>query len=158
MQEVEDVNSLNTSLLWFYKSLVPNRDSANETGVAFLQGRRSWVDVRDVAAAHVRALEVPEAGGQRFIISAGAAAWQDWRMSFPCLQIYKAMTPYIVDVANELKIPGVDLQIGTPGSGKNVMGQVVFSSKKSRDVLGIQYIDMRTTAKDTITSYKEHGW
>ncbi|KAH6644881.1 dihydroflavonol-4-reductase [Boeremia exigua] len=31
-----------------------------------------WVDVRDVAFAHVRAMEVPEAGGQRFLTAAGA--------------------------------------------------------------------------------------
>ena len=30
-----------------------------------------WVDVRDVALAHVRAIEVPEAGGQRFFVTAG---------------------------------------------------------------------------------------
>ncbi|KAL4941884.1 hypothetical protein BDV06DRAFT_235783 [Aspergillus oleicola] len=30
-----------------------------------------WVDVRDLALAHVRALEVPEAGGKRFFVTAG---------------------------------------------------------------------------------------
>lgn len=30
-----------------------------------------WVDVRDIALAHVRAMEVPEAGGKRFFITAG---------------------------------------------------------------------------------------
>lgn len=30
-----------------------------------------WVDVRDVALAHVRAIEVPEAGGKRFLAAAG---------------------------------------------------------------------------------------
>ena len=29
----------------------------------------SWVDVRDVSAAHIAAMEKPEAGGQRFIAS-----------------------------------------------------------------------------------------
>lgn len=33
--------------------------------------------MRDVALAHVRALEVPEAGGQRFITAGGAYTWQD---------------------------------------------------------------------------------
>ena len=37
------------------------------------------MDVRDVALAHVRALEVPEAGGQRFITAGGAYCWQDVR-------------------------------------------------------------------------------
>ena len=30
-----------------------------------------WTDVRDLALAHVRAAEVPEAGGKRFFITAG---------------------------------------------------------------------------------------
>ena len=39
-----------------------------------------YADVRDVALAHVRALEVPEAGGQYFVTIAGAFDWQDWCM------------------------------------------------------------------------------
>lgn len=35
------------------------------TGVFF------WTDVRDLALAHARAAEVPEAGGKRFFITAG---------------------------------------------------------------------------------------
>jgi nucleoside-diphosphate-sugar epimerase len=31
----------------------------------------SWVDVRDLAGAHVRALRLEEAGSERIIISAG---------------------------------------------------------------------------------------
>ena len=33
--------------------------------------KNSWVDVRDVAAAHVVALEKQEAGGERILFSAG---------------------------------------------------------------------------------------
>jgi nucleoside-diphosphate-sugar epimerase len=34
----------------------------------------SWVDVRDLAVAHVLALQRPGAGGERLIISAGELA------------------------------------------------------------------------------------
>ena len=37
-----------------------------------------WVDVRDIAQAHTLALQKEEASGNRFIISAGAAKWQDF--------------------------------------------------------------------------------
>ncbi|EEB90816.1 hypothetical protein MPER_10931, partial [Moniliophthora perniciosa FA553] len=38
-----------------------------------------WVDVRDCAEAHVRALEVPAAGGERIITCAGSPfKWQDF--------------------------------------------------------------------------------
>ena len=44
-----------------------------------LFGRRSeWIDVRDVALAHVLALQKEEAGGERIIISSGKWVWQDW--------------------------------------------------------------------------------
>ena len=33
----------------------------------------AWVDVRDVALAHALALEKPDAGGERIIVSAGAS-------------------------------------------------------------------------------------
>ena len=41
---------------------------------------RHYVDVRDVAELHARALEKGEAGGQRFIVAAGKSSSQ----SFPC--------------------------------------------------------------------------
>lgn len=37
-----------------------------------------YVDVRDIAHAHVLALQKPEAGGNRFIIAAGPFKWQDF--------------------------------------------------------------------------------
>lgn len=40
--------------------------------------RALWVDVRDIARAHVLALLKPEAGGNRFIITAGPYKWQDF--------------------------------------------------------------------------------
>ncbi|OAA70364.1 dihydroflavonol-4-reductase [Cordyceps fumosorosea ARSEF 2679] len=42
------------------------RDGIPDTGTMVL-----WVDVRDVAAAHVRALELPEAGGRRLFVVGG---------------------------------------------------------------------------------------
>ena len=39
----------------------------------------AYVDVRDVALAHVRALEIEEAGGKRFILNDQATNWEDWR-------------------------------------------------------------------------------
>lgn len=61
----------------FYDALISKTKSPEDLKGA--QGE--WVDVRDVGEGHVRALEVPEAGGQRFILSGGAFIWQDWCMS-----------------------------------------------------------------------------
>ena len=37
----------------------------------------SYVDVRDVAKAHVLAIQKPEAGGSRYVVAAGVFTWQD---------------------------------------------------------------------------------
>ena len=36
-----------------------------------------WVDVRDVAKAHMLAAKTPGAGGERFIVNFGKFYWQD---------------------------------------------------------------------------------
>ncbi|KAF8640182.1 hypothetical protein AX16_010237 [Volvariella volvacea WC 439] len=38
----------------------------------------SWIDVRDLAIIHVRALKRPEAGEQRIIVASGPFVWQEW--------------------------------------------------------------------------------
>jgi nucleoside-diphosphate-sugar epimerase len=40
-----------------------------------------WVDVRDVAAAHIAAIEPSVKGNQRFLLSAGEFTWQKVRVS-----------------------------------------------------------------------------
>lgn len=57
----QNPNALNTSTVEITKYLFGESDEIDPSTDV-------WVDVRDVAIAHVRALEVPEAGGQRFII------------------------------------------------------------------------------------------
>lgn len=59
----------------FYEAIFTKKKTPEE--LSGVQG--SFVDVRDVARAHVRALEVEGAGGQRIITSAGEFIWQDWR-------------------------------------------------------------------------------
>ena len=49
----------------------------NHTYTAMLD-RTGWVDVRDIAAAHVLALQKEEAAHQRIIVVAGHYVWQDW--------------------------------------------------------------------------------
>jgi len=46
-----------------------HKNGKNDEEVA--ASNRSWVDVRDIAEAHVVALEKPEAGGERILFSAG---------------------------------------------------------------------------------------
>ncbi|KAJ3517039.1 hypothetical protein NLJ89_g757 [Agrocybe chaxingu] len=65
LQEVTTPACLNTSLAILYDYLF--REKSDEA----LKGNYGYVHVRDVASAHVKALRVPEAAGERFITSAG---------------------------------------------------------------------------------------
>lgn len=57
-------------LTWYNNVMLDNPDSV-------LAGSYSYVDIHDVALAHVVALEKEEAAGQRIIVSAGATTWQE---------------------------------------------------------------------------------
>lgn len=45
---------------------------------ALATGSNCWIDVRDLASAHVLAAEKEEAGGERMIVCAGCYWWQDF--------------------------------------------------------------------------------
>ena len=64
---VEKLEDLNTSAFRWYEVLFKN----SKTDEKLVTSADSWVDVRDVAEAHVVALEKPEAGGERILFSAG---------------------------------------------------------------------------------------
>jgi nucleoside-diphosphate-sugar epimerase len=55
--------------MWYNVVGTPN--AGGKTDEQLAEGGQSWVDVRDIANAHVHALEKEEAGGNRFIITAG---------------------------------------------------------------------------------------
>ena len=38
-----------------------------------------WIDVRDLADAHIKAINTPSASGERIIVAAGHFNWKDWR-------------------------------------------------------------------------------
>lgn len=46
-------------------------DAGGKTHEDLVKQGSSWVDVRDLAEAHVKVLEKEEAGGERIIISSG---------------------------------------------------------------------------------------
>ncbi|KAL2683403.1 hypothetical protein Neosp_007873 [[Neocosmospora] mangrovei] len=85
-----------------------------------------FVDVRDLAQAHLRALEIPEAGNERFFIVGGRYSYQrtaDVLRSSPRIpETYKS------------KIP-----IGQPG--QNYPGPNIYEvdNSKSKRILGIEY-------------------
>ncbi|KAI8631653.1 hypothetical protein F5Y19DRAFT_463347 [Xylariaceae sp. FL1651] len=81
----------------------------------------TFVDVRDVALAHLRAMTVPEAGGNRFYVVGGHFANKD-----------------IADVIQE-RFPA--LQSRLPAHTESDLPDDVykFNNRKSREILGINY-------------------
>lgn len=99
-----------------------------------------YVDVRDVALAHVRAIEVPEAGGHRFFVTAGF---------FSNKQIVDVVRETHPELESEL--PPKDSPSDFP---ENIYG---IDNKKSLEVLGLKYRPFKETVSDTITSLLEVG-
>ncbi|KAJ7686708.1 D-lactaldehyde dehydrogenase [Mycena rosella] len=140
--EVSSLASLNSSCkMW--ADAVLNGDLGGYPDPLHFPGH-GWVDVRDVSEAHVRALTVPAAGGERIIVCAGAFVWQDFSVIFP------------VDSANALlPAPAMSLAKGTLGT---VHRAITFDTAKERRILGIDYKTMTDSTQDILTDYVARGW
>ncbi|KAK0448418.1 D-lactaldehyde dehydrogenase [Desarmillaria tabescens] len=103
-----------------------------------------WVDVRDLAEAHIRILFTEAAGGERIIVSAGPYVWQDW-----------------LDAANSLSpspIPSHHLPMGVPGAGVGASYLMSYRTEKQATILGINFRTKAETARDVLTDFERLGW
>ena len=107
-----------------------------------------WVDVRDVAAAHVKALTVDEAVGQRLLLAAGAYCNQEiadvargtcsqWTSRIPVGEPGKreAHTHFGVDTTKEVEMLGVQWT-KLEDSIKDIVPQLFAIEKRDADVCG----------------------
>jgi len=134
IHEVASADELNTSVKDYYLAIFKHAKTPEQ--VASFEG--SWVDVRDVSQGHVKAIQVEEAGGHRFILTSGNFVWQDW-----------------FDTVNALKVPGVVAPTGTPGAGNGHKHKQVYSTAAAQKILGMTFVDKPTCAKATVESLKE---
>ncbi|TGZ82745.1 NAD(P)-binding protein [Ascodesmis nigricans] len=107
-------------------------------------GTYLWVDVREVAAAHVLAFEKPEAAGNRFFVVAG-------RFSNQLIAdiVKKDFPEYAVNIPEErLPLDGYPAESDAFYNGDNT---------KSREVLGLHYRSLEESIVDTVKSLKEIG-
>jgi nucleoside-diphosphate-sugar epimerase len=94
-----------------------------------------WVDVRDVALAHVRAIEVPEAGGQRFFSVAGQFT------NKKLAEIIRESHPEL-----ESKLPSKDVP-------NDMLADFYgYDNTKSIEVLGLKYRTLEESVNDTVKS------
>ncbi|CAD1813522.1 putative NADPH-dependent methylglyoxal reductase GRP2 [Candida parapsilosis] len=94
----------------------------------------NWIDVRDVAKAHVVAFENPKAAGQRLILAAGTFTEQS-----------------IVDLINA-KFPNLNLPKGEPGADLKIKkeGLASVDNSKTKEILGYEFIDLDKSVTDSV--------
>jgi len=136
IHEVPSLEHLNESVAQLYNHISQPRTKEVILGVP---GTGNWVDVRDTALAHVLALELEQASGQRFILSNGVYTVQK-----------------IYDSLREAGVPGVP--IGYPGEDTYDKHNTEDGSKATR-VLGVKYRSLKDSAADTINAIRQrfHG-
>ncbi|KAA1471305.1 NAD-P-binding protein [Dentipellis sp. KUC8613] len=136
IHEVHSVSELNQSLSDFHDTLVKG------VPYNFPEIAHGFIDVRDLAEAHVRAAEVADAGGKRFIISGGSFHWQD-----------------IMDTAAEIQPPVVEnLAKGTPGIGRPISKNFTLKAGRAEQILNMKWRPLQDTIRDTLVAFKEQGF
>jgi nucleoside-diphosphate-sugar epimerase len=111
------------------------KDQIPETGT-FL-----WVDVRDLALCHVKAIEVEAAANKRFFVTAG------YFSNKQIAQIIKKEYPQTKDLPSD----------STPGGDFPKDGVYDFDNSRTKEVLGIQFKSLEESIKDTVKSFQSVG-
>ncbi|KDQ17955.1 hypothetical protein BOTBODRAFT_29272 [Botryobasidium botryosum FD-172 SS1] len=136
LHDVPSPAQLSVSPKMFYEAI---------RGQGYPQQRASfginYVDVRDVAELHVRALTNEAAGGERFICSAGSFSWQE-----------------AYNILNSAEPPISNVPKGNPAAQS--IHQMIHSSDKARFLLGFEFTSVEKMTVDTLRSLREReaGW
>ncbi|KAG6864909.1 hypothetical protein C0991_006438 [Blastosporella zonata] len=137
IHEVKNLDALNASSRLWYDAVLGGGQTE-----AFLKVEGStYIDVRDVAEAHILTLEQEAAGGERIIISAGPYVWQDW-----------------LDAANSLPSLHRKLTVGYPGAGAAAKPPVSYDTSKAARILGLKYHTKEEVAQAMLVDFEERGW
>ncbi|KAM0156956.1 hypothetical protein ACHAPG_005040 [Botrytis cinerea] len=117
-------------------------NTSNEAIANFMQGKwkngapptftKPWVDVRDVALAHVNALEIPEAAGKRFLLNGGYVTNADYVAIAKTIPILKDKLPQTVE--------------------KEEITDAEVDTTPAKEILGIKFKSLKESVTDTITS------
>jgi len=101
-----------------------------------------WVDVRDLALAHVKAIEIPEAADKRFFITAGYFSNKEI-----CEIIRKNFPEY------EKELPAKDVK----GGDYPEAGLYKYDNSRTINVLGIKFRTLEESIVDLVKSLKAVG-
>lgn len=137
-QWVAGLDAINTS----NERLVDLLRGKWKTEIPSTGGTMLWIDVRDVATAHIKAgLEVPEAGGKRLFATQGEFSNRE------ILEIVRKNFPEFAD-----KVPAVDVK-----GGELSEKRFKFDNSTTTKLLGIDWIPLEKSIVDTVNSLKSKG-
>ncbi len=105
-------------------------------------GTYIWVDVRDLALAHVSAVELPAAANKRFFITAGY---------FSNKEIVEIIRKRFPEYHNALPTPE------TKGGDYPAGGVYKFDNSRAVKVLGLKFRTLEESIVDTVISLKKVG-
>ncbi|KAF2000045.1 NADPH-dependent methylglyoxal reductase-like protein GRE2 [Amniculicola lignicola CBS 123094] len=136
LESLENINTSNQRILWPAQGKW--KDEIPVTGVHL------WVDVREVAEAHVAAFEKLDAANKRFFVVAGLFSNKE----IP--QIIKKNFPQYKDLPSD-STPGGDY----PEGGKDALYS--YSNERSREILGLKYRSFEESIVDSVKSFQAVG-
>lgn len=127
-------------------------NTSNERVVALLQGKwreeiaptgpvQFWVDVRDVARAHILAMEKPAAGGKRLFTTAGYFSNRE------IIDVVRANFPELED-----RLPPRDLKGGDAAPADQICK---YDNSDTVKTLGIEWTGLKTSMIDLVKSIKD---
>ncbi|CDO75217.1 hypothetical protein BN946_scf184808.g3 [Trametes cinnabarina] len=128
--------SLSGTPLYFYNMLFA-RPAPRERFPACT----NWVHVRDVSEMLIRALEVPEAGGERIIANGHVSTWTQWLLANQTLEL----------------VPQLDTVDPTEAE-KPCAPHAYFANEKSKRIFGIKYRGVSETFADVVDDFRARGW
>ena len=126
------LDSINTSNERLRDTIQGKYKNASE-----ITGASIWVDVRDVAAAHILAFENKAAANQRFFITAGFFTNRE------VIEIIRGSFPELRDRLPPKNVPGDDYPPG---------GTYGYDNTRSLSVLRLVYRSLRECIVDTVKS------
>jgi nucleoside-diphosphate-sugar epimerase len=139
----------------FWDAVVSDKPKTREE----LSDGHAFVDVRDLADAHVRALETDKAGGERIFSVEGPFVWQEFRTCAITLAELRMIDILLVDIAVGLNLPNRELPPGFSDIDKSVE-KVNASKEKGLGIFvpPLKYRSKEETVKDMFERFAQLGF
>ncbi|KAH6918144.1 D-lactaldehyde dehydrogenase [Coprinopsis sp. MPI-PUGE-AT-0042] len=138
IQEISSQELMNESLKFFWDNVISEVPKTQQEIEMII----NWVDVRDLADAHILAMEKEAAGGERIIISCESSVWQDW------IEIARSLSPS--------PLPNCKFSASFPNTKR--ADHDTIDGSKARRILGVRYRAKRECVKDMLHDFAQRGW